>query len=127
VVLAVGPFGVHHELLAVAEELRLLVEAGELGVIEVAQHGLVGRQFHSAIVVRILPQIVLSLMAGDAGFTTDIVRVLQRIVGDRAIPIGRGPNDKRGQQQTEANGSGTTENSEGPGHRQDSGATGGRR
>ena len=123
VVLAVGAFGVDHELLAVAEEPRLLVETGELGVVEVAEHRLVGRQFHGAIVVRAFPQVVLGLMAGDAGLAAHVAGMLQRVVGDRAIPIGRRPGGKRRQQQAEADDGGTAENSERPGHRRESGAS----
>jgi hypothetical protein len=94
VVLAVGAFGVHHELFTVAEETSLLVEASEFGIIEIAEHRFVGRQFHGAIVIRTFPQFVLDLMARDAGFAAHVLGVLERVNGNRTVPISRRPGDE---------------------------------
>ena len=66
-----GAFGVDKELFALAEEAVHLSPVPELIVVEIAQHGAVGGDIHSQVVVRSLPEVILSLMAFNAGCGTD--------------------------------------------------------
>jgi hypothetical protein len=69
--IAGGAFGVDKELFALAEEAVHLSPVPELIVVEIAQHGAVGGDIHSQVMVRSLPEVILPLVAFDAGCSTD--------------------------------------------------------
>ncbi len=60
-------FGVDKELFSLAEEAVYLSPVPELKVVEVAQHAAVGGDVHRQVMVRSLPEVILSLVTLNTG------------------------------------------------------------
>ncbi len=70
--LAVRPVGLDHELAVAAEEARLDAEMLEGRIGEIAEHRLLRRVVHRALMVRAGPQLGFSRMAGGADRAADV-------------------------------------------------------
>ena len=93
--LPVGSLGVNHEPLAVAIHAGREAIAGEFHIVEITQHGVVGGQVHSAIVIRSGPLFHFRGMTFHAGAASDKRGLhIRRQAGP---PIGKEPS--AGQQQ----------------------------
>src|SRR5262249_53092589 len=69
--LAVGAVGFDQKFPVLAEETGTHAVMVEARVVEIAEHGLVGRVLHGALMLRCAPELRLRLVAADAALATD--------------------------------------------------------
>ena len=69
--LAVGAVGLDQEFSVLAEEARMHAVIIEAGIVEIAEHGLVGGVLHRGLVLRGIPQLCFRLVAAGAGLAAD--------------------------------------------------------
>lgn len=85
---AVWPLGIHHILAVTGEEPCSDAEPLEGRIVEVAKHRFGGGDFHRAIVVRAVPQVVLLLVAFHARPPANVSGLFMGVLRISSIPIG---------------------------------------